>query len=281
MNKCAIVTGGSRGIGRGIVLELARNGYDIATSYRSMLQEAESLQREVERNGHKCYIFQADFTQREAGIHFFQDAVNALGNLDLMVNNAGITIFESILDLSDDAFDRMMDLDFRNYYVLMRESSRYFVENGIRGSIVNITSSRGERAYPGDCIYGALKAGLNRGIQSIALDLAPYGIRVNNVAPGAIRVRTAEEMKTDPEYADMDTTFWDELGERIPLQRAGVPEDVAKAVVFLASEAASYITGTTLRVDGGLILPGMVEEQLEDDLGWGWMKPKTIEQKTE
>jgi len=156
---------------------------------------------------------------------------------------------------------------------LMQAAARHMAEHGVRGSLINITSTRGERAYPGDSVYGGLKAGLNRAVQSIALDLAPYGIRVNNVAPGAVRVRSNAEAA-----AAGFAGFWDKLGERIPLGRSGEPGDVGEAVAFLASDRASYITGTTLRVDGGLILPGMPENP--SAAGWG-AEPVRPEKKEE
>ncbi len=264
MAKKAIVTGGSRGIGRGIALALARNGYDVAISYATRSDEAEKTARIVSDDcGRSCFYFQARLEESGEGSAFFRRAVERLGGLDLLVNNAGLTIFEPLQEISEENLDLLINLDFRNYILLMREASRYMIENGIRGSIVNITSSRGERAYPGDGIYGGLKAGLNRAIQSFALDVSAHGIRINNVAPGAIRIRTEEELKgSDQAYL---SGFWDELGERIALGRSGLPNDIAEAVVFLASDRASYITGVTLRVDGGLILPGM-PELLADDL---------------
>lgn len=142
-------------------------------------------------------------------------------------------------------------------------------EHGIHGSIINITSSRGERAYPGDGIYGACKAGLNRAVESFALDVAPYGIRINNVAPGSIQVRTGEE--PDEKTLHM-MEIYAQLGKRIPLGRMGRPEDIGKAVAYLASEDASYITGITLRVDGGLILPGMPEHSPDSGIPWGFFR---------
>ena len=153
---------------------------------------------------------------------------------------------------------------------MMREAANYMIASGTKGNIINITSSRGEQSYPEDGLYGGLKAGLNRAICSFALDVSQYGIRINNVAPGAIRIRTREELIEGGNVAMAD--FWDELGNRIALGRSGLPEDIGHAVAFLASDKASYITGTTLRVDGGLILPGMPESpSIEHNVrGWGY-----------
>lgn len=265
--KKAIVTGASRGIGRGIALCLAREGYDLAVSYATQEESAVSLAKEAEeRYGVRCQYFQASLEQPGEGVKLFERCAEALGGVDLLVNNAGVTRFENLLDLTPETFHLLVELDFKNYILMMQAAARHMVEHRVRGSLINITSSRGERAYPGDFLYGGLKAGLNRAIQSIALDLAPYGIRVNNVAPGATRVREKGELQQGD---GMD--FWEELGARIPLERAGVPEDIGEAVAFLASERAGYITGITLRVDGGLILPGMPEhlEETAAPEGWG------------
>lgn len=275
--KKAIVTGASRGIGKEIALCLAEKGYDVAISYHSKREEACQLKERIESTYKtRCFIFQAKLEEPGAGKELFDKAAESLGGLSLMVNNAGVTKFESLLDMTEETLDFLIALDFRNYLLMMREAARYMAKSGVRGSIINITSSRGERAYPGDAVYGGLKARLNRAVQSAALDMAPYGIRVNNVAPGAIRIRTREELSRDEELKDMEADFWDKLDPVIPLERSGLPEDIGHAVAFLASEEASYITGVTLRVDGGLILPGMPEIRTgeHDDHGWGYSKAK-------
>jgi NAD(P)-dependent dehydrogenase (short-subunit alcohol dehydrogenase family) len=272
-NRKAIVTGASRGIGKGIALSLAKKGYDIAFSYATREDEAKKTAALIEETGQKAYCFEARLHEPGAGIKLFDQAVEKLGGLDLMVNNAGITKLQSILELTEEQMDFLIDLDFKNYLIMSREAARYMAKNKTRGCIINITSSRGERAYPGDGVYGGMKAALNRAIQSFALDLAPYGIRINNVAPGAIRIRTREELERDKPGTPGD--FWDELGGLIPLERTGEPADIGEAVAFLASPEASYITGITLRVDGGLILPGMPEKHLpgEENRGWGYTRP--------
>ena len=175
--------------------------------------------------------------------------MEALGGLDLLVNNAGVTRFENLLDMTPEVFDLLFNLDFKNYILMMQAAARYMVRHKVRGSLVNITSSRGERAYAGDFLYGGLKAGLNRAIQSIALDLAPYGIRVNNVAPGATRVREKEELETQGQ-----PDFWDDLGRKIPLERCGTPQDMGEAVAFLAPEKAAKYP-CSYREPGWLLAP--------------------------
>ena len=272
MNKRAIITGASRGIGRGVALALAREGYDIAFSYATREDEAEQVARMIDSGCDvNCFFHQANYEQPGAGKAFFDWAVARLGGLDLLVNNAGITRMEPIQDLTEATMDAMIALDFRNYILMMHYASRIMIEQGIGGSIINITSSRGERAYPGDGVYGAMKAGLNRAIQSFALDLCQYGIRVNNVAPGAVRVRTPEQLAR--ENGSAMGAFWDALDQRVPLGRVGTPEDIGRAVAFLASDNAAYITGVTLRVDGGLILPGM-PEWVSPELRPGYWRPE-------
>ena len=212
---------------------------------------------------------EAELEKDGAGIAFFNQSVEQLGGLDLLVNNAGVTILESIFDLTEKNMDYLIQLLFRNYVILMREAATYMAKHGIRGNIINISSVRGESAHPGDLVYGGIKAALNRACQSVALDCAPYGIRVNNILPGATKRFTPEEEKTaDPKHLEK-VAF---LSSRIPLERYGTPEDIGNAVVFLASEKASYITGISLVIDGGLSLPGMAETAWEAETGWGRMK---------
>lgn len=273
--KKAVVTGASRGIGRGIAKILAREGYDLAISYSTQKEEGEAVAKAVkEEYGGECFCFQASLEQPGAGVELLEKSVEALGGLDLLVNNAGVTRFENILDMTTEVFELLFRLDFQNYILMMQAAARHMVKHRVQGNLINITSTRGERAYAGDFLYGGLKAGLNRAIQSIALDLAPYGIRVNNVAPGATRIRTKEELE-----AAGRPDFWSVLGGKIPLGRCGTPEDIGEAVAFLASEKASYITGMTLKVDGGLILPGMPEHvpEGEDPSGWSRAASKYAE----
>lgn len=271
-NKKAIVTGGSHGIGKGIVLELASKGYDVVFSYNKSEELAQNICSDIrEKYGVYANCYQATLNEEGQGFAFFEKAAKDLGGLDLLVNNAGTTRFQNILDMTPEIFELLINLDLKNYVVMMQSAAKYMYEHSIPGCIINITSSRGGRAYPGDGIYGGCKAFLNRAIQSFALDLAPYGIRINNVAPGTTQVRQKEELAPGREYM-MDV--YKSLGKRVPLGRMGTPADMAKAVAFLASDDASYITGITLCVDGGLTLPGMPEvvKPGDENTPWGFMK---------
>lgn len=288
--KKAIITGGEIGMGRGIALVLAEEGYDIAFSYYPNAESAEaSIETTLsllQERGAKGLPFPADLSKPDAPREFFEKAVASLGGLDLMVNNAGVNIPLPIQDITESNFDYLISLDLRAYVMMMHYAARYMIDNGIRGCLINVSSSRGERAYANAGIYCGIKSCLNRMAEAFALDLSSYGIRVNNVAPGAVRVRSDEELLSmkqgratdyfwskdflkNPELVK-DNDFWDLLGPRIPLGRVGLPEDIGRAIAFLASEKASYITGVTLRVDGGLILPGMPEDtsMLTSDKGW-------------
>lgn len=287
MRKKAIITGGESGIGRGIGVALAKEGYDIAFSYYSGAENSDyyvdmttSL---ITSLGAECYSFDADLSKKDGADIFFNKAINSLGSLDLCINNAGVNKPRAIQDFSDDNLDFLLNLDFRTYIKMMHLSSRYMIDNKIKGNIINITSSRGERSYPNCGLYCGMKAGLNKMIEAYALDVAEYGIRINNVAPGAIRIRTKEEIAFIDKPSDMEyywdkkiaesplntvPDFWDNLKDTVPLGRAGTPKDIANAVTFLASDKASYITGITLRVDGGLILPGIPEGSARTDEGW-------------
>ena len=274
--KKMIITGGELGIGRGIVHYFAEKGYDIVFSYHSKPEEAEKLTAMYNsRYNSKVQGIYTDFSEPEGAHDFFCKAIELLDGVDVLVNNAGQSIPQPLYALDEDSIDYIMRLDFRTYLILMRDVAKYMKENNIHGNIINISSSRGERAYPNAGVYEWIKGGLNQAIQCFALDMAPYGIRVNNVAPGAIRIRSKEELfnmnnplPTDyywkPEYKDKTkpviSDMWDELGPCIPLRRSGLPEDIAKTINFLISDDADYITGVTIRVDGGLILAGMPED---------------------
>jgi len=249
----ALVTGGSRGIGRGIALVLAAEGYDLAITYATRQQQAEEVAAEIRtRYGRRCCIIQGDLSQPDVARLVVEEAVAGLGGLEVLVNNAGVTRYNPGIDDDMEQLELLIALNFKAALQASATATRHMIERGIGGSIINITSTRAERAYPEDAYYGGLKAALKRTTESLALKYAPYNIRVNCVAPGAT---AAPELQ-------QNNAFLGALAARIPLRRIGTPEDVGQAVAWLASEKASYITGITLRIDGGLILPGMPERDL-------------------
>ncbi|MDN5277914.1 MAG: hypothetical protein PWR01_1879, partial [Clostridiales bacterium] len=264
--KTALVTGGSRGIGKGIAQVLAREGYDIAITYASEKEKAEEVAHYIEKEcGQRCFVYQAYLQNADVPEKIVNRAIRDLGRLDVLVNNAGLSSRDEVLTLDKERLDYLINLNFKAPILAIHAAARYMVRDNIKGNIVNITSTRGIRAYPNDFIYGATKAALSRATESIALELSPYGIRVNCIAPGATAVR---EEKSE---------FYSYLGGKIPIGRMGTPEDIGYAVAWLVSDKASYITGITLRVDGGLILPGMPEEKDAERIYEGWGRLKKID----
>ncbi|MGW9126855.1 SDR family NAD(P)-dependent oxidoreductase [Paenibacillus chitinolyticus] len=243
-----LVTGGSTGIGRGIALAFAAAGYRVAITHYQDGEAAAAAAEEISRlSGVPCGVIEGDLRKLETAEATVPEALRILGRLDVLVNNAGIGLYGRIQELPAENLDSLYGLNFRAPLLLMRDASRHMIERGVRGCILNITSSRAERAYPKDVAYGGLKAGLKRAAEAAALDLAPYGIRVNCLAPGAVLVREPEPQP-------------DKFAETVPLGRIGLPDDIGHAAVWLASGQASYVTGVSLRIDGGLILPGMPED---------------------
>ena len=259
MNKTALVTGGSHNIGQGIAIVLAEHGYDVAITYNNRKEGAIETQQAIEKLGRKCFIYQASLEKAEVPQQIVDQAHKDLGGrLDLMVCNAGNGGFRgSILTITPENVDEVYTVNFRNYMLCAGAAARHMVADKIEGNIIFITSSRAEMAYPDDYLYGGFKACVKRAMESMALDLSSYNIRVNCVAPGATWVpRPGQEDRLKSPF----------VTESIPLHRVGTPRENGEVVAFLASEHASYITGITVRVDGGLILPGMMEGH--DKIPW-------------
>ncbi|GHU72189.1 oxidoreductase [Clostridia bacterium] len=255
VQKTALITGGSSGIGQGIAIVLAEHGYDVAVTYNRNPEGAEQTRADVEALGRKCLVYEAHFQDIGTAERLVGEAHEAFGHLDVMVCNAAKDARHSILTVTPEEISEMMTIDFAGYLLLAGAAARHMVRDGVKGNIFFITSTRGERAYADDVIYGGLKAAINRSCQSIALDLAPHGIRVNCVAPGATRVRPPRPRP----QAQPGQPAWYPVESAIPLGRQGTPRDNGELIAFLASDKASYITGTTIRVDGGLILSGPPE----------------------
>ncbi len=250
--RVALVTGGSRGIGKGIALVLAKAGYDVALTYTSKKELALEVAEQIQKLGRRAAVIQGELTEEQTPQKVVDTCVKEMGRIDVLANNAGRTMFGHILKIDLATINTLINLNFKAYVLMLQAVAKHMVEAKIRGNIVNITSTRGQRAYLHDGVYGGLKAGLSRATQSFALDLAPYGIRVNCVAPGSI---PHGDYNKDEKRKDA----YEDFRQRIPLKRFGTGEDIGQAVAWLVSEQASYITGQTLNIDGGLILPGMPE----------------------
>lgn len=247
MNKTAFITGASRGIGKGIALRLAKEGYDIAFTYYTKQEEADELKDEIIAMNRKCFYYQASLQDKGVAEEVTSQAIKDLTRLDVLVCNAGKTEFTSIKTLEPDLIDFVYNLNYRSYLLCTKIAANHMIEQNIKGRIIYISSTRGIRAYANDVVYGSLKSALNRAVESLAIELAEHDITVNSVAPGATAVRgdySEEELRQG------------HASKLIPLKRKGKPDDVGNLVNYLVSEEANYITGETIRVDGGLILYG-------------------------
>jgi len=256
--KVALITGAGIGLGRGIAKVLAHKGYRIALTYHSDSDDIDNVTQELSHiYGAQPFAIQTDLTQPDQPESIVKQTLEHFGRIDLLVNNAGGGIGSALLDLEMKNLDHSIHLNYRAPILASKFAAQAMIDQEIAGNIIFITSSRAERAYPTDSIYGGMKAALIRSASSFALEFAPYGIRVNCVGPGATVNRLEQDAIKEP------------LGRKIPLGRMGTPADIGEAVAWLSSEEASYITGINLRVDGGLILPGMPED-MSPEAGYGW-----------
>jgi 3-oxoacyl-[acyl-carrier protein] reductase len=242
--KAAVVTGGSRGIGKAIVLRLATQGADVAFSYRGNVAAAEATAEEVRALGRTALPIAADVTQPEAAEALIKGALEALGKVDILVNNAGITRDDLIMRMGIDAWREVLETNlFGAFYTLKAVTRPMLKARG--GRIVNITSVSGQAGQMGQANYSSAKAGLIGLTKAAARELASRGITVNAVAPGFVLTELTQDL---PEALQAQIT------ERTPLGRFGTTQEIADAVAFLASDEAGYITGQVLAVDGGLVM---------------------------
>ncbi len=240
----AIVTGGSRGIGRAIALTLGAAGATVVVNYNSSVSAAEAVVAEIQAGGGDGSVFQANVANEEQATALVKYAKDTYGKLDVLVNNAGVTRDNLIARMKVDDFDTVITTNLRSAWITSKAASRLMMRARY-GRIINITSVSGIAGQAGQTNYSASKAGIIGLTRSLAREVAPRGITVNAVAPGFIETDMTRDLP--PEMTA-------QLTEAIPLGRWGQPEDVAKAVAFLASPDAGYITGAVLSVDGGLVM---------------------------
>lgn len=242
--RVAIVTGASRGIGRGIALGLAREGAAVVINYNSSASAAEELVAEIERAGGKALALQADVAQLDQAEGLIKAAVESFGKLDILVNNAGITRDNVIMMMQESDWDDVIDTNLKSCWNCCKHAARAMMRKRY-GRIINISSISGIVGQGGQSNYSASKAGMIGLSKSLAKELAGRNITVNTIAPGFINTDMTNVL---------EASLLEQVDARIPLGRRGEAEDVAAAVIFLASEQAGYITGQVLAVDGGLAI---------------------------
>ena len=240
--KIAIVTGGSRGIGREIVLALVKNGAKVAFTFAHNRQAANSVLAEVKKLGSEALSFQCDARDFDSSKEFVEKVKEYFGGLDILVNNAGIIRDKALMNMSPQDWSDVIDTNLTGYFNMARACIVSFLKQR-SGSIVNITSITGIMGRPRQTNYAAAKAGIIGFTKSLAQEVAAYNIRVNAVAPGFIQTEMTKGLKPD---------FVEKVKMLIPRGEFGKPEDVAHAVLFLLSENSAYVTGQVIRVDGGM-----------------------------
>lgn len=242
--KCALVTGASRGIGRAIAVKLASEGAKVALNYAGNAAAAEEVKKEIEAAGGQVITVQADVSDPASVEAMIQTVVDAFGQIDILVNNAGITRDGLLLRMKDEDFDAVINTNLKGIFYTTKLVSKLMMKKRF-GRIVNMASVVGLTGNAGQTNYAAAKAGVIGFSKSAAKELAARGITVNMVAPGFIETDMTAVIPEKAKEAMMGG---------IPLGRAGKPEDVANAVLFLVSDQAAYITGQVLKVDGGMVM---------------------------
>ena len=241
-DKIAVVTGASRGIGRGIALAMAREGATVVVNYNGSKERAEEVVAEIENAGGKAVAKQCNVSDFSQAKEFFAEVVKEYGRIDILVNNAGITRDNLLMKMSEQEFSDVIDTNLKGTFHTIKHLSRQFLKQR-SGRIINISSVSGILGNAGQANYSASKAGVIGLTKSVARELASRGITANAIAPGVIATDMTEVLSDGVKES---------LKERVPLGHIGAPEDIAKAVAFLASEDAAYITGQVLAVDGGM-----------------------------
>lgn len=241
--KVALVTGASRGIGRHIALQLAQRGADVAINYRSRQPEGDEVAREIEATGVRALAFKADLSKMPEARSLVRQVQDEWGRIDILVNNAGITKDKSMKKLTDDDWNDVLDTNLGSVYATCSEVLKIMMDQKY-GRIINITSFVGQAGNFGQANYAASKGGIIAFTKTLALEMAKYNITVNAIAPGF----TETEM-----LAQVPENIRQQIIARVPMGRFGQPEEIARAVVFLAAEG-DYITGQQINVNGGVYM---------------------------
>ncbi|MFY0630998.1 MAG: 3-oxoacyl-[acyl-carrier-protein] reductase [Flavobacteriaceae bacterium] len=242
-NKTAIITGATRGIGRGIAVEFAKQGANVAFTYSSSVDAANALEAELNSMGIKAKGYQSNAAEFETAQELAKEVLAEFGSIDILVNNAGITKDNLLMRISEDDFDKVIEVNLKSVFNLTKAVIRPMMKQRA-GSIINMSSVVGLKGNAGQSNYAASKSGIIGFSKSVALELGSRNIRSNVIAPGFIETEMTGKL---------DEATVQSWRDAIPLKRGGSPEDIANACVFLASDMSSYITGQTLSVDGGML----------------------------
>lgn len=244
--KVAIVTGADSGIGRGIALHFAQEGATVVVNYAHNQEKAQEVLQTIEQKQGKAIVIQADVSQYQQAMGLIQQTVEHFNRLDIMVNNAGMEIHSPFVDVTEEQFDRVVGVDLKGAFFCAQAAAREMIKRKIPGRIINISSVHEDLPMPQNVPYCCAKGGMRMLMRTICLELAPYNITVNNIGPGAIHTPIDRDVEADPEKMAA-------LLKEIPLGRMGQPEEVGKLALYLASDAAAYVTGSTYFIDGGLM----------------------------
>ncbi|GEN44883.1 3-oxoacyl-[acyl-carrier-protein] reductase [Alkalibacillus haloalkaliphilus] len=242
--KAALVTGASRGIGKAIAIELAKQGANVVVNYAGSKDKAEAVVDEIKQLGRDAFAVQANVSNSDEVKDIIKQTVDHFGSLDILVNNAGITRDNLLMRMKEEEFDEVIDTNLKGVFNCLKGVTRQMMKQR-SGKIVNVASIVGVTGNPGQANYVAAKSGVIGMTKSVAKELAARNVNVNAVAPGFIATDMTDELSDEAKQ---------QMYDLIPLDRLGDPEDVAKVVRFLASDDANYMTGQTIHVDGGMVM---------------------------
>lgn len=239
-----LVTGGSRGIGKEVAMKFAEHGYDVVINYVSERTDIQGLEKEFEEKGAKVLLIKADVSKADEVNHMVTEAIDKFGKIDVLVNNAGITKDNLLMRMSEEEFDKVIEINLKGTFLVTKAVSKFMMKKR-KGSIINLSSVVGASGNAGQSNYAASKAGIIGFTKSIAKELASRNIRSNAVAPGFIATDMTEVLSN---------TVKDAINGQIPLKRMGEAKEVAELIYFLGSDASLYITGQVINVDGGMLM---------------------------
>ncbi|WP_077624042.1 glucose 1-dehydrogenase [Sediminibacillus massiliensis] len=251
--KTAIVTGSSKGIGQGIAERFGRENMNVVVDYYSDSEGAEKTVAKIKEQGGNALAVEADISREEGMKQLIDAAIQRFGSIEVMVNNAGFSVHSPSHELSLNDWRRVLEVNLTGAFLGSREALKYMIENDVKGSIINISSVHQQIPKVENVHYSATKGGLKMMTETLALEYADRGIRVNSIAPGTIETpaNPVSEKSAEEQEAALN---------KIPMNKVGKPDQIASAAAWLVSEEASYITGTTLFVDGGMTLyPSQLE----------------------